>query len=64
VEWGKADRFACQDFPRLFEEDLLRITLGVYQGNLVGEYTKEHLDDQSMKFDGILVKGLCEIFGS
>jgi len=30
VKWGKADRFACQDFPRLFEEDLLRITLGVY----------------------------------
>jgi len=47
VSWKKADRHSCPDFPRLTEEDLLKITLGVYQVNLAGQYTKEHLDEQA-----------------
>jgi len=47
VLWSIATKTACLDFPRLSEQDLQKITLGIYQVNLADQYNKEHENDES-----------------
>jgi len=45
VAWIRADQHCCLDFPILSKDDLLDITLGVYQLELANRYTREHMDE-------------------
>lgn len=42
--WQKADEMTLADFPKLSEEQLRELTLGVYQLRLSSSYMQEHLD--------------------
>ncbi|CAG2254094.1 unnamed protein product [Mytilus edulis] len=44
-KWQKIDASSAPTFPRLSEEDIRNITVGVYQLKLAPCYTREHLDD-------------------
>ncbi|XP_076085751.1 uncharacterized protein LOC143056545 [Mytilus galloprovincialis] len=44
-KWQKIDASSAPSFPRLSEEDIRNITVGVYQLKLAPSYTREHLDD-------------------
>ncbi|CAC5361691.1 unnamed protein product [Mytilus coruscus] len=43
-KWQKIDTSSAPNFPRLSEEDIRNITVGVYQLKLASSYTREHLD--------------------
>ena len=45
LKWKKMDaEDACPDFPRLSEDEIRQLTIGVYQLKLAKSYTHEHLD--------------------
>lgn len=51
--WEKTSASSVLEFPRLSEEDIRNLTVGVYQLKLAPSYTREHLDSDG-SFDVLI----------